>query len=207
MSTLHLQQFKILKQLYPVVHSELNFSNNYQLVVAVSLSAQCTDKKVNEVTAKLFVTYPSFAELAKAPVSKIATIIKEVNYYKTKAKHIKAMATMVTENFNQELPLNFKDLETLPGVGHKTASVILSENKIPALAVDTHVFRVSKRLGMAQGKNVVAVEQELKNIFPKKDWQELHHRLIFHGRRVCKAQNPLCGECPLNDLCPHKPTT
>lgn len=200
----HQQQFKILKQLYPIAKSELNFTNNYQLVVAVSLSAQCTDKKVNQVTEVLFETYSDFASLAAAPVSRIEKIIKEVNYYKTKSKNIKAMAKMVTDIFQGELPLNFKDLESLPGVGHKTASVILSENNIPALAVDTHVFRVSKKLGMASGKNVVEVEKELKNLFPKHEWQDLHHRLIFHGRRVCKAQNPNCQDCSLSGLCPGK---
>ncbi len=202
MSKVHQQQFKILKQLYPIAKSELNFKDNYQLIVAVSLSAQCTDKKVNQVTEKLFSSYPDFSTLASAPITRIEKIIKEVNYYKTKSKNIKAMATRVCEEFSKELPLNFTDLESLPGVGHKTASVILSENNIPALAVDTHVFRVSKRLGMAHGKNVVTVEQELKNLFPKSDWQDLHHRLIFHGRRVCKAQNPACSECLLISLCP-----
>lgn len=202
MNNYHKSQFKILKQLYPIAKSELNFTNNYQLVVAVSLSAQCTDKKVNQVTEFLFEAYPDFKHLAEAPVTKLEKIIKEVNYYKTKSKNIKAMARMVMEVFNGKLPLNFKDLESLPGVGHKTASVILSENHIPALAVDTHVFRVSKKLGMASGKNVIEVEKELKNLFPKTDWQDLHHRLIFHGRRVCKAQNPNCGDCQLADLCP-----
>ena len=198
---------KILKELYPEVSSELDFENKYQLVVAVSLSAQCTDKRVNQETPALFKKYPDFKSLAAARISSIEKIIRPINYYKTKSKHLKAMATMVINDFGGCLPDNMPDLEKLPGVGHKTASVVMVESGVPAIPVDTHVFRVSNRLGFSNGKNVKEVEEDLKVGFPKKTWRELHHRLIFHGRRVCKARNPLCSECEIVKLCQYQQKT
>lgn len=195
------QILKILSKLYPEVQSELDFDNEYQLIVAVTLSAQCTDKKVNQVTPDLFKQYPNFAALSRGRISSIEKIIRPINYYKSKAKNLKGMATIVHQEWDDHLKTTFEELESLPGVGHKTASVVLGEKGIPSLPVDTHVFRVSKRLGFADGKDVKAVEEELKSQFPKKDWRNLHHRLIFHGRRVCKAQNPKCTECLLAEYC------
>lgn len=190
-------------ELYPEPRSELTFKNNYQLVCAVMLSAQCTDKKVNEVTPHLFRVYANFKQLAAADLADIEKIIRPINYYKTKAKHLIAMANLVSAEHRGRLPTGFQTLISLPGVGRKTANVIQCELNIePALPVDTHVFRVSKRLGIADGKNPDQVEASLKQAFPPDTWHHLHHWLIFHGRRVCKAQRPLCGSCTLSDLCP-----
>ena len=198
---------KILKELYPEVRSELDFENKYQLVVAVSLSAQCTDKRVNQETPALFKKYPDFKSLAAARISSIEKIIRPINYYKTKSKHLKAMAKMVINDFGGSLPDNMPDLEKLPGVGHKTASVVMVESGVPAIPVDTHVFRVSNRLGFSNGKNVKEVEADLRSGFPEKLWRELHHRLIFHGRRVCKARSPLCPNCKLKNFCDYTDKT
>jgi endonuclease-3 len=196
---------KELAKLYPNPRSELNFNNPYELVVAVALSAQCTDKKVNEVTRPLFKLYPSFLALSKAKLDDIEKCIKQVNYYKSKAKNILLMAQMVTNQFKGILPTTHDELVTLPGVGNKTANVVLSELDIqPAFPVDTHVFRVSKRLNLSTGANVKVVEEQLKKKFEPKLWRPLHHWLIFHGRRVCKAQNPNCSECTISKLCPSR---
>ncbi|MCB0319147.1 MAG: endonuclease III, partial [Bdellovibrionales bacterium] len=182
---------------------ELKFRGNYQLLVSVILSAQCTDKKVNETTPELFNTYPNFLSLSKARLSNLEKIIRPINYYKSKSKHLLAMAKSVVANFNGKIPRSHQELTSLAGVGNKTANVILSELGIePALPVDTHVFRVSKRLGLAKSKDRDKVELELKQEFQAKDWRNLHHWLIFHGRRVCKAQNPQCELCALSELCP-----
>jgi endonuclease-3 len=196
---------KKFAELYPNPRSELSFSNEYELVTAVVLSAQCTDKKVNEVTPKLFKRYPSFKALAKAEVSEVEEIIRQVNYYKTKSKNLIGLGQKVEKDFGGTLPSTEEDLTSLPGVGRKTANVVLSEQgKTPALPVDTHVFRVSQRLGLAKGKTTDKVEEELKALFEPAQWRNLHHWLIFHGRRVCKAQNPLCAACTLRELCPSR---
>ena len=192
-----------LKELYPDAKSELNYANHYQLVIAVALSAQCTDKKVNETTPALFKKYPDFRALAKAQPAEIEPILRQVNYYKTKSANIIAAAKFVDQNFANKLPLNYDDLIKLPGVGRKTANVVLSELDIkPAIAVDTHVFRLSHRLGLSTGKNVLEVEKDLQKLFDPQDWRHLHHGLILHGRRVCAARKPLCSECTLAKLCP-----
>jgi endonuclease-3 len=191
-----------LELMYPDAGSELIFKNEYQLAVAVILSAQCTDKKVNETTPALFRRYPSFKKLADGSVEDIEPIIRPVNYYKTKAKNLLAMALMVLKDFGGKLPRSRSELLKLPGVGPKTANVLLSERDIePALAVDTHVFRVAKRLGLADGTTPAKVEEQLKNEFPPEDWRKIHHSFILHGRRVCIARKPRCPECELRDLC------
>ncbi len=197
------QILAILSKSYPAPESELNFKNEYELLVCVMLSAQCTDKKVNEVTPKLFSPYPNFEKLSKAPLAILQKIIRPINYYKTKAKNLKKTAILVCENYSGQVPKKHEELLTLPGIGNKSANVILGELKAAhTLPVDTHVFRVSKRLGLASGKNVLQVEEELKKIFQPKSWRTLHHCLILHGRRICKARRPLCAQCPLNKLCP-----
>ncbi len=193
---------RILSKLYPDPASELNFKNNYQLIVSVVLSAQCTDKKVNEVTPELFKEFPDFKTLSKASVLKLEKILRPVNYYKTKSRNLIGLAQRVVSEFAGEIPKTFDEITTLSGVGRKTASVVLGEMGVEyTLPVDTHVFRVSKRLGLSAGKNVVQVEQDLKTRFEAKSWRSLHHWLIFHGRRVCKARNPGCGECGLRKVC------
>lgn len=198
---------KVLSELYPDAESELDFKNPYQLLVAVILSAQCTDKKVNEVTPELFGKYKDFESLSKAKLSSVEKIIRPINYYKTKSKNLIAMAQLVSENFKGKVPQLHEELVSLPGVGNKTANVVRSELGFGySLPVDTHVKRVSMRLGLSSGKNADSVESELKAIFKPETWRQLHHGLIFHGRRVCKAQNPACQECLLNPNCPGKQT-
>jgi endonuclease III len=198
---------KKLEELYPEPASELNFSNEYQLLVSVLLSAQCTDKKVNEVTPALFSRYPDFASLAEASPEALESIIRPINYYRTKAKHLVATASKVVSEYHGDLPHTHDLLTTLPGVGRKTANVVLSElGAAQAIAVDTHVFRVARRLALASGKTVRKVEDELMERFPAKKWRTLHHSLILHGRRVCKAQRPLCEECILKRSCPSSRT-
>ena len=194
-----------LRKTYPDARSELNFSNPYQMVVSVILSAQCTDKKVNQTTPALFEQYPSFEALSQAALSRIETIIRPVNYYKTKSKNIISMARAVVSDHGGNLPLTMEQLISLPGVGRKTANVVLCESgAVPALPVDTHVFRVSRRLALATGETPERVEQELCALFDSKEWRFLHHALILHGRRICKAQRPLCPECILSQLCPSR---
>jgi endonuclease-3 len=193
----------IFSKLMPAPRSELNFSNDYELIIAVVLSAQCTDKKVNQVTTNLFALFPDFGSLAQADPNQLESTIRQINYFKTKAKNIRALALQVTTEHAGMLPTTRSELEELPGVGRKTASVILSEKGIePALAVDTHVFRVSQRLGLAKSSKREVVEEQLRCTFPKEQWRNLHHWLILHGRRTCKAQTPLCGACALAGLCP-----
>jgi len=197
-----------LAVLYPEPRSELNFSSDFELIISVVLSAQCTDKKVNQTTPALFKRFGSFRKLAKAHVEDVEQIIREVNYYRTKSKNIIELSRMVVEQFGDELPSTMEELIQLPGVGRKTANVVLGERGItPSIAVDTHVFRVSRRLGIAKGENVRDVEESLMKNFAPEVWRDLHHQLIFHGRRVCKARNPLCGSCELSDLCPSRQAT
>jgi len=192
-----------LKTLYPEPKTELHFTNAFQLAIAVLLSAQCTDKKVNEVTPALFKAYPDFKSLATAAVVDIERIIKQVNYYKTKSRHVVALGQIILKEYDGELPRDHLILTTLPGIGRKTANVICSELGIqPAFPVDTHVFRVAKRLHLAFGNTVRIVEQELCDRFKPSLWRPLHHWLILHGRRVCKAQRPLCELCALTKVCP-----
>lgn len=192
-----------LAELYPDPKSELHFSNEYQLLIAVMLSAQCTDKKVNEVTPILFTKYNNFKELAKAREDDVATIIRPINYFKTKSRNSIATAKLITEQFKGCVPSTPEELTSLPGVGSKTANVIMCElGHRPAFPVDTHVFRLAHRLGLSEGKNPDAVEVDLCKAFKPEEWRNLHHRFIFHGRRVCKAQRPECAGCALRSICP-----
>lgn len=194
---------RILSRTYPEPRSELNFSNEYELLVSVVLSAQCTDKKVNEVTPILFSKYPNAQALSKATISDLETLIRPINYYKTKAKNLSGLGKMLFGEFKGEVPRTFDEIRRLPGVGQKTANVVLGElGAQKTFPVDTHVFRVSKRLGFASEKTREKVEEELKKRFDRRVWRKLHHWLILHGRRVCKAQNPLCQDCKLATYCP-----
>lgn len=198
---------RILGELYPDPRSELTFTNEFELVCAVLLSAQCTDKKVNQVTPKLFARYPTFAKLARAEIDAVEGIIREVNYYRTKAKHLVLMAQKVVTDFGGVLPRDHDALVSLAGVGRKTANVVLGELGVePRLAVDTHVFRVSRRLGLTRGETVREVEDSLCALYQPAVWRTLHHGLILHGRRVCKAQRPLCEGCGLRGVCSYVKT-
>lgn len=197
------QIIKGLQALYPDATTELAFENEYQLCVAVVLSAQCTDKKVNQVTPSLFERYPDFAALAKARLTTLEGIIRPINYYRTKARNLIKLAQRVIAEFGGKLPQSFEELTSLNGVGRKTANVIMGElGSAHTLPVDTHVFRVAQRLGLAKGQKPEEIEEQLKARFDPTLWRPLHHWLILHGRRVCKAQRPACENCSLSALCP-----
>lgn len=190
-----------LRELYPDAGPELDFSNPYETVVAVMLSAQCTDKQVNKVTPALFERYPTVEAMAAASVEDVYPMVKSCGF-KTKASNIVAACRLIVENHGGQVPADMKALTALPGVGQKTANVVLANAfGVPTIAVDTHVFRVSNRLGLAEADDVLKTELQLQKAIPKKDWLDMHHRIIFHGRRVCKAQRPLCAECTLRELC------
>lgn len=194
---------RLFSSLYPDAASELNFSNEYELAVAVMLSAQCTDRKVNEVTPELFSRFPDFKALARAKAPQIEKIIRPVNYYRTKARHIRETARILSSTRKGALPRTLDELIELPGIGRKTASVILTELRAAhTMPVDTHVYRLARRLGFSKGRNVRDVEEDLKALFLPHTWRSLHHWLILHGRRVCRAQRPLCAGCALRGECP-----
>ncbi len=193
-----------LRRLYPDAKPELNFSNPYETVIATMLSAQTTDKQVNKATVGLFAKYPDARALAAAEIADVEALIHGVGVYRNKAKNIVAAAKMICESFGGEVPGNMDDLQKLPGVGRKTANVVMANAfGADAIAVDTHVFRVSNRLGLAKADNVLDTEKQLMRAIPKACWSEAHHWLIYHGRRVCKARGPLCGECTLRGFCAH----
>lgn len=190
-----------LTHLYPDAGPELNFSNPYETLVAVMLSAQCTDKMVNRVTPAVFARYPDAASMASATVEELYPLVKSCGF-RSKATNIIATCQLLMQRHGGEVPRTMEELIALPGVGRKTANVVMSNAfGVPAIAVDTHVFRVSNRLGLAEADDVLKTELQLQKAILKKDWLDMHHRIIFHGRRVCKAQRPLCSECTLRDLC------
>jgi len=179
----------------------LNFRNPYETLVAVMLSAQCTDKQVNKVTPALFERYPDVAAMAAASVDDVYPMVKSCGF-KSKASNIVEACRLILQNHGGQVPGDMKFLTALPGVGQKTANVVLANAfGVPTIAVDTHVFRVSNRLGLANAKNVELPEEQLKVAIPQKDWVAAHHWLIFHGRRVCHAQRPDCAGCSLRTLC------
>ena len=187
----------------PVAQSELSFANPYQLLVAVILSAQCTDKRVNMTTPELFKAYPTPKHLAQAEPEDVLEYIHSISYPNSKAAHLVGMARKLVEDFGSEVPSDIDELMSLPGVGRKTANVIASiiYDK-PVIAVDTHVFRVAHRLGLSEGKTPYAVEQDLENYIAPEDRPTAHHWLILHGRYVCTAARPKCGGCGLAEWCP-----
>ncbi len=189
----------------PVVTTELEFGNAFQLLCATLLSAQCTDKRINQVTPALFARYPSPAEMAKAEEEDVLEYIKSVSYPNSKAKHLVAMARMIVSDFGGEVPSDMDDLVKLPGVGRKTANVMQAVwFGRAAMAVDTHVFRVSHRLGLvpAKANTPLKVEQELMKNIPADDVPDAHHWLLLHGRYVCTSRKPHCEKCPFERFCP-----
>ena len=194
--------FDYFRQNVPVAESELNFSNPYELIVAVMLSAQCTDKRVNLTTPALFRTYPTVDLLAKARPEEVYELIRSISYPNSKASHLVGMARKVMEEFGGEIPSDIDALMTLPGVGRKTANVVASIVwKEPVIAVDTHVFRVSHRLGLSRGSTPRAVELDLEKHIPVEERPIAHHWLILHGRYICTAIKPKCPGCPLSTWC------
>lgn len=192
-----------LNELYPNAHCELNHRNNFELLIAVILSAQTTDERVNSVTPILFEKYEDCYKLAKANREEVENIIKPIGLYKNKANNIIKTSVQLVTLFNGQVPNNREDLESLSGVGRKTANIILSNCfDSPAFAVDTHVSRVSKRLQIAlKDDDVLIIEKKLMNYFPKEYWGKLHHQFIFFGRYKCKAIKPECIDCPFSKIC------
>jgi endonuclease III len=193
---------EILKENYPDAKCELNHESPFQLLVATILSAQTTDKKVNEVTETLFRDYPDLDAFLTLSVEELEERIKQIGLYRSKAKNLIMMCNQLKEKFNGEVPKTMEEITSLAGAGRKTANVVLSNAfGVPSIAVDTHVFRVSNRLGMADSDNVLEVEKQLQKELPKKEWSLTHHLLIFHGRRCCIARNPKCEICNLTKYC------
>lgn len=198
------QILKRLKRAYPDAKCALDHENPYQLLAATILSAQCTDARVNMVTPVLFKAYPTPAKLAQARQPDVEEIIKSTGFFRNKAKNLIGMAQGVVAEHNGEIPATMDELHALPGVGRKTANVVLGNafGINAGVTVDTHVTRLSNLLGLTKQKDAVKIEQDLMVLVPKKDWTIVSHLLILHGRAICIANRPKCGECVLNDLCP-----
>ena len=196
------EALRILSELYPNPRPELNFASPYELLIAVMLSAQCTDKQVNKVTAELFKVADTPEKMIALDEDRLMELIHSCGFFRMKGKHILETSRILVEKFGGEVPADRDTLTELPGVGRKTANVVISNAfHIPAIAVDTHVFRVSNRIGLAEAKTVEKTEEQLMAHIPEKDWTDAHHWIIFHGRRVCAAQRPRCSECALNKIC------
>ena len=199
-----LEVFSRLKREYPDARTELDYETPLQLAIATILSAQCTDKRVNMVTPLLFQTFPTAASLADAPPEKLEEIIRSTGFFRNKTKSLIGLGKALVERHNGEVPDSMEALVKLPGIGRKTANVILGNafGKNEGIVVDTHVARVSHRLGLTRETDPVKIEQDLMPLFSRQDWALLAHLLIFHGRRVCVARAPKCEICVLNDVCP-----
>lgn len=192
-----------LRKEYNDTSSALNYSNPYELLVATILAAQCTDARVNQITPALFEKYPTPSEMAEAEPEEIQDYIKTCGLFRNKAKSLSGTSRKLVSDFGGVVPHTMKELTSLPGVGRKTANVVLAFGfGIPAIPVDTHVKRVANRIGFAHSEDPDEVEKQLQRRFAKDEWIESHHWLIWHGRRICKAQKPKCSECVLQDLCP-----
>ena len=194
---------KILAQTYPDAHIELDFTTPLELVVATILSAQCTDKKVNEVTPSVFARYRTAADYAAADRTELERLIKPTGFFRNKTTSLIGLGQALCDRYGGEVPHRMKDLVTLPGVGRKTANVVLGNAfDTPGITVDTHVGRLSRRFGWTTSHDPVQVEQEIGALFPRREWTLLSHRMIFHGRRRCHSRRPACGACPVAALCP-----
>jgi endonuclease-3 len=194
---------RLLRKRYPDAQCELDYKSDFQLLTAVIMSAQTTDVQVNKVTKTLFKRFPNPKALAEAPLPEIKTIIRPTGYYNAKASNIQRCAQALIEKFGGKVPQTQSELMTLPGVGRKTANVVLGvAHNIPGWSVDTHVQRLSARLGFTRNKDPLKIEHELTKLFPNQNWSLLSITLIWHGRRTCFARNPDCANCPVNHLCP-----
>ena len=191
-----------LEEAYPEAECALHHKNVFQLIIAVALSAQTTDKSVNQVTPALFEAYPDAFALGNADPEEVAEYIRRIGMYKTKSKNIVKLSKMLADKYNGEVPDDYDKLVELPGVGRKTANVVLSVGfGHQRIAVDTHVFRVSNRIGLVKEKDVLKTELALMKNIPEERWSKTHHSLIFHGRLCCNARKPDCENCPIEDLC------
>jgi endonuclease-3 len=195
-----------LKKVYPHPKIELDYKNPFQLLVATIMAAQTTDKLVNSLTPALFEKYKTIEDMASAPVEDIREIIRKVNFNNTKAKNIKAAALMIVEKHEGKVPETMEELDALPGVARKTANVVLNQafHKPQGIVIDTHMIRLSNKLGLSDQKDPVKIEQDLMKIIPKDEWTDFASRLILHGRHFCTARPHDCSDCPLGDLCPDK---
>ncbi len=192
-----------LAKLYPEAHCALEHANPFQLLIATILSAQCTDKTVNKVTPALFARFPDARAFAVADLAEVEQFVKSTGFYRSKAKNIIACSRAIMEQHGGAVPASLESLTKLPGVGRKTANVVLGDSfGIPGVVVDTHVHRLSRRLGLTKEDTAEKIEQELMRLFPEKEWTVLGHRLIFHGRQVCDARKPRCEACTLAAFCP-----
>lgn len=192
----------ILAKEYPNVKIQLNFSNPFELLIATILSAQCTDERVNKVTPSLFKKYKSPSDYVNIPIEELEKEIYSTGYYKAKAKHIKEMSKMLLEKYNGVVPSQLEELIKLPGVGRKTANVVLGHCfNVPAIVVDTHVIKLSNRLGFVCTKNAEIIERKLMELLPKNKWVIFTHYFISHGRKICTARNPKCNECVISKYC------
>ena len=195
--------YRILSKRYPSVRCELDFKNPLQLLIATVLSAQCTDKRVNAVTPALFKRYKNASDFAGANMRELQSLIKSTGFYRAKAKNIKGLATKIVTEHNGKVPDNLEELVKLPGVGRKTANVVLGHAfDTPGITVDTHFGRLSRRFGWTKENDPVKVEFEVMELIPRKEWTNLSQRMIWHGRRICHSRKPACGVCPLAKLCP-----
>jgi endonuclease-3 len=194
---------KILQKIYPEAKTQLLHHNPFELLVATILSAQCTDKQVNQVTPVLFKRFKTPAEFARAPLTAIEQLIRPTGFFHNKAKNIKNCAKVLLEKHNGKIPQTIEELVKLPGVGRKTANVVLGAAfGIPGIVVDTHVARISNRLGLTANKNPVKIERDLMDLIPRRAWNDFCLRLIFFGRSTCTARRPKCPSCPVGKLCP-----
>jgi endonuclease III len=193
-----------LREAYPAAKCELRYETAYQLLVATILSAQCTDAQVNEVTPKLFAQYPTPESCVEAPRIELERIIRPTGFYRQKAKFIQETSRILLDKFGGDVPQTMAELTQLPGVARKTANVVLGEcfAVSEGITVDTHVLRLANRLGLSEGQNAVKVENDLMKLVPAEAWLGFSHLLIAHGRVLCQARRPTCGQCPLQDLCP-----
>jgi endonuclease-3 len=195
--------YRILTKTYQNVRCELNYKTPFQLLVATVLSAQCTDKRVNQTTPDLFKKYPDPKKMAEAEIKDIQRLVKSTGFYRAKAKNIKSLSSKIITEFDGKVPDDLESLITLPGVGRKTANVVLGHAfGIPGITVDTHFGRLSRRFGWSKSLDPVKVEFEVADLIPKREWTNLSQRLIWHGRRVCHSRKPACGACPLAKYCP-----
>ena len=194
---------RILADKYPYAHAELDFRNPFELVVATVLSAQTTDVLVNQVTKILFARYPDARALAEADPAELESILQPTGFFRAKARNVLALSTRLVDEYDGEVPGRLEDLVTLPGVGRKTANVVLGNAfGIPGITVDTHFGRLARRFGWTVSDDPVKIEFDVAELFEPRDWTMLSHRVVFHGRRICHAKKPACGACPVASLCP-----
>jgi len=199
---------ELLEIEYRDTTTALNYGSPFQLLIATMLAAQSTDVRVNIVTKDFFKKYPDAQSMSTLSIEELEQWIKTVGLYKSKARNIAATCRILSDNYGGDIPSTRDDLVTLPGVGRKTANVVLSIAKdIPAIAVDTHVFRLSNRIGLARAKDVLKTEKDLMKNIPQDKWSAAHHWLIWHGRKICKARRPLCGQCVILNYCSYKKKT